>query len=47
MRRLDGDWRWYGTVPEENLTIEVMDYKVFVERALQRNHAFFENLGFR
>jgi len=23
-----------------------MDYKVFVERALQRNHAFFEDLGF-
>jgi hypothetical protein len=45
MAKVEGDWRWYGGVPNENLSIEVMDYHTFVRRAEQRNRAFFTKLG--
>ncbi len=45
LRKADGEWRWYGFVPEENLSIEVLDFQAFVVRAEQRNRAFFAKLG--
>jgi hypothetical protein len=45
MVKVDGDWRWYGGVPAENLSIEVLDFQTFVKRAEQRNRAFFVKLG--
>lgn len=37
--------RWYGFLSNLNLSIEVLDYRAFVERARERNHAFFHHLG--
>ncbi len=45
MQKIEGDWRWVGGVTGENLTIEVLDFSVFVTRAEQRNRAFFSKLG--
>ena len=45
MQKVDGDWRWTGGVPAENLTIELLDFNVFVSRAERRNRAFFTKLG--
>lgn len=45
MERVEGDWRYVGDVPSLNLTLELLDFKVFVTRADQRNRAFFKNLG--
>ena len=45
MQKAEGDWRWYGGVPAENLSIEVLDFQAFVTRAEQRNRAFFTKLG--
>jgi hypothetical protein len=45
MQKVEGDWRWHGGVPAENLTIELLDFNVFVSRAEQRNRAFFSKLG--
>ncbi|MCC6808066.1 MAG: ATP-binding protein [Deltaproteobacteria bacterium] len=45
MQKVEGDWRWHGGVPGENLTIELFDFNVFVNRAEQRNRAFFRKLG--
>jgi hypothetical protein len=45
MQRAEGDWRWYGGMPAENLSIEVLDFQTFVRRAEQRNRAFFTKLG--
>ena len=45
MVKAEGDWRWYGGVPAENLSIEVLDFQTFVRRAEQRNRAFFVKLG--
>jgi hypothetical protein len=47
MQKVEGDWRWHGGVPAENLTIELLDFNVFVSRAEQRNRAFFSKLGLR
>jgi hypothetical protein len=45
MTQVEGDWRWHGGIPTENLTLELVDFKIFVSRALQRNRAFFTKLG--
>lgn len=45
MTKDEGDWRWVGSVPAENLVIEVLDFQAFVKRAEQRNRAFFVKLG--
>jgi len=45
MQKVEGDWRWHGGVPAENLTIELLDFNIFVSRAEQRNRAFFSKLG--
>ena len=45
MEKVDGDWRWVGGMPAENLTIEVLDFQAFVSRAEKRNRAFFTKLG--
>ncbi len=45
MEKVEGDWRWFGSVPAENLSIEVLDFQAFVRRAEQRNRAFFNKLG--
>ena len=45
MEKVEGDWRWFGGTPAENLSIEVLDYQTFVSRAEQRNRAFFTKLG--
>ena len=37
--------RWIGKSDRENLTLELLDFSLFVERARQRNHAFFVKLG--
>lgn len=42
---VDGNERWYGGVPPENLTVEVLDYRAFMRRAEQRTRAFFVKLG--
>jgi len=47
MEKVEGAWRWYGGVPAENLSIEVLDFKAFATRAEQRNRAFFTKLGLR
>lgn len=45
MAPADGEDRWFGGMPAENLHIEVLDYRAFVRRAEQRNHPFFVKLG--
>jgi hypothetical protein len=45
--KVEGEDRWFGSMPTENLYIEVLDYRAFVRRAEQRNHAFFTKLGLR
>jgi len=45
IRKVEGDWRWYGNVESLNMTIEVLDYRAFIRRAEQRNRAFFAKLG--
>jgi DNA-binding PadR family transcriptional regulator len=45
MEKVEGDWRWFGGVPVENLSIEVLDFQTFIKRAEQRNRAFFTKLG--
>lgn len=45
IRKVEGEWRWYGTVENLNLTVEVLDFRAFLRRAEQRNHAFFTKLG--
>ena len=45
IRKVESEWRWYGTVPNLNMTIEVLDYRAFIRRAEQRNHAFFRKLN--
>jgi hypothetical protein len=45
MTAVDGEDRWYGSLPAENLYVEVLDYRAFVRRAEQRNRAFFTRLG--
>ena len=45
MVKAEGDWRWYGGIPDENLSVEVLDFQTFVKRAEQRNRAFFVKLG--
>ena len=45
MQKVDGDWRWHGGVHAENLTLELLDFNIFVSRAERRNRAFFTKLG--
>ena len=45
IRKVENDWRWYGTVENLNLTIEVLDFRAFLRRAEQRNRTFFAKLG--
>jgi signal transduction histidine kinase len=45
IRKVENDWRWYGTVDNLNLTIEVLDFRAFLRRAEQRNRTFFAKLG--
>jgi hypothetical protein len=47
IREVEGEWRWFGTVDNLNLTIEVLDFRAFLLRAQQRNRAFFTKLGLR
>jgi hypothetical protein len=45
IRKVEGEWRWYGDVENLNLTVEVLDFRAFLRRADQRNRAFFAKLG--
>ena len=45
VRKVEGEWRWYGHHTELNMTIEVLDYRAFIRRAEQRNRTFFTKLG--
>lgn len=45
IRKVEAEWRWYGNVPNLNMTVEVLDYRAFIRRAEQRNQAFFRKLG--
>lgn len=45
MTKVAEEGRWYGSVPAENLWIEVLDFQAFIRRAEQRNRAFFTKLG--
>lgn len=45
MQKVAEEGRWYGSVPGENLWLEVLDFQAFIRRAEQRNHAFFSKLG--
>jgi hypothetical protein len=45
VKKVEGEWRWYGTVSNFNMTVEVLDFRAFVSRAEQRHRAFFRKLG--
>lgn len=45
IRKVESEQRWYGNVPNLNMTVEVLDYHAFIRRAEQRNRAFFRKLG--
>ena len=45
MKRVESEWRWYGAVSSLNMTVEVLDFRAFISRAEQRNHAFFRTLN--
>jgi hypothetical protein len=45
MVKVPEEGRWHGSVPEENLWMEVLDFQAFIRRAEQRNRAFFVKLG--
>jgi hypothetical protein len=44
MKRVESEWRWYGTVSSLNMNVEVLDFRAFISRAEQRNRAFFRTL---
>ena len=44
MQRVEGEWRWYGSMSNLNMTIEVLDFHALLTRAKQRNSAFFRAL---
>jgi len=45
IRKVEREQRWYGNVPNLNMTVEVLDFRAFIHRAEQRNWAFFKRLG--
>ncbi|MFY9822051.1 MAG: hypothetical protein WAM82_11765 [Thermoanaerobaculia bacterium] len=47
IKRVEGEWRWHGTISSLNMSVEVLDFRAFIRRAEQRNQAFFKTLGFR
>ena len=44
MKRVEGEWRWFGAMSNLNMNVEVLDFQAFVSRAQQRNQAFFKAL---
>lgn len=47
MKRVEGEWRWYGALGNLNMNVEVLDFRAFVSRAQQRNQAFFKALSLK
>ena len=44
MKKVEGEWRWYGALGSLNMNVEVLDFRAFLRRAQQRNQAFFKAL---
>ena len=45
MKPVEGEWRWYGALGNLNMNVEVLDFRAFLNRAQQRNQAFFKALS--
>ncbi|MDE0105709.1 MAG: hypothetical protein OXN89_25300 [Bryobacterales bacterium] len=47
MKKVEGEWRWYGAMGNLNMNVEVLDFRAFISRARKRNQAFFSALNLR
>lgn len=45
LKKVESGWRWYGYHTDLNVSIEVLDYQAFIQRAQERNQSFFTKLG--